>query len=327
MRNRVSLGKATLIFACLITGAVLLFGIFSLIESTLDKAGNVGSEQENSRISGNILYESEWYMPKDSLESILILGIDKRMDGTEDRQESEQADFLVLVVMDKEAESYRILHINRDTMTDIPQTDMFGEVYSHMRGQLTLAHTYGNDDKLRCRNVVNTVENLLYGINIDHYLSMTMDAVSILNDSIGGVTLQLMDDFTELDESFVKDAVVTLRGEQALTYVRARSSLEDSSNLHRMERQQQYITELLEKLSSYDFENNTDTLVKAGEYLVSDCTIDQLSRMIQRMGSYTYEGTVSLKGEAVKGAEFMEYYVDEQALQQLVVEVFYELQD
>ena len=67
--------------------------------------------------------------------------------------------------------------------------------------------------------------------------------------------------------------------------------------------------------------------MKAGEYLVSDCTIDQLSRMIQRMGSYTYEGTVSLKGEAVKGAEFMEYYVDEQALQQLVVEVFYELQD
>ena len=235
MKNRVSLGKATLIFVCLITGAVLLFGIFSLIESTLDKAGNVGSEQENSRISGNILYESEWYMPKDSLESILILGIDKRTDGTEDRQESEQADFLVLVVMDKEADSYRILHINRDTMTDIPQTDIFGEVYSHMRGQLTLAHTYGNDDKLRCRNVVNTVENLLYGINIDHYLSMTMDAVSILNDSIGGVTLQLMDDFTELDESFVKDAVVTLKGEQALTYVRARSSLEDSSNLHRME--------------------------------------------------------------------------------------------
>ena len=94
-----------------------------------------------------------------------------------------------------------------------------------------------------------------------------------------------------------------------------------------MERQQQYIAALIEKLSGYDFENTVDTMMEVNEYLVSDCTVDQLSRLIERLGSYTYEGTVSPEGEAVKGAEFMEYHVDDQALQALVVEMFYELRD
>lgn len=324
MRNTI---KAGLIFGCLLIGVVLMIGIFGLIENSLDKAETDASSLYTDSASGQILYESEWYVPNEHLESILIFGLDKRMDGSEDHQNSEQADFFALVVLDKQEKRYRILYINRDTMTDIPQTDAFGEVYGYRRRQLALAHTYGNDDKMRCRNTENAVENLLYGINIDHYLSLTMDAVAILNDSIGGVTVQLMDDFTDLDKTFEKDATVTLRGEQALAYVRARGSLEDSSNIHRMERQKQYVTALLEKMGSYELENNTDTLMEVSEYLVSDCTIDQLSRMMERMGSYTYEGTVSIEGNAVKGDEFMEFHVDEQALQSLVIEMFYEKKD
>lgn len=329
MKNRFY-KKEIIILICLV-GILALVVVFGLIAKMDDKAGNnpfTDDEFSYSDYAGDqIYYESEWYVPNDSIESILILGIDKKEDGSKDRQNSEQADFLALVVMNKDDETYQILHLNRDTMTDIPQTDAFGEVYGYVEGQLTLAHTYGNNDKIRCRNTENTVEKLLYGIDIDHYLSLTMDAVAILNDSIGGVTVQLMDDFTELDESFVKDAVVTLKGEQALAYVQARGSLEDNTNLHRMERQQQYIAALIEKLSGYDFENTVDTMMEVNEYLVSDCTVDQLSRMIERLGSYTYEGTVSPEGEAVKGAEFMEYHVDDQALQALVVEMFYELRN
>ena len=329
MKNRFY-KKEIIILICFV-GILALVVVLGLIAKMDDKAGNnpfTDDEFSYSDYAGDqIYYESEWYVPNDSIESILILGIDKKEGGSNDRQNSEQADFLALVVMNKDDETYQILHLNRDTMTDIPQTDAFGEVYGYVEGQLTLAHTYGNDDKIRCRNTMNTVEKLLYGVNIDHYLSLTMDAVAILNDSIGGVTVQLMDDFTELDESFVKDAVVTLKGEQALAYVQARGSLEDNTNMHRMERQQQYITALIEKLSGYDFENTVDTMTEVNEYLVSDCTVDQLSRLIERLGSYTYEGTVSPEGEAVKGAEFMEYHVDDQALQALVVEMFYELRN
>jgi LCP family protein required for cell wall assembly len=316
-----------LILACFIIGAALLVVVFGLIENKLDNSGNEKPFEDGytwtEHSSDRLFYESAWYAPNESVETVLVLGIDKSEDVSENRQNSEQVDFLALVIFNKEEKSYRILQLNRDTMTDIAQTDAFGEVYGHEKGQLALSHTYGSDDKVRCRNTVNTVESLLYGINIDHYVSMTMDAVAILNDSVGGVTLQLMDDFTDLDASFVKGALVTLKGDQALSYVRARATLDDSSNLHRMERQRQYITALLDKMRGYDYDDTTDTMMEVNEYMVSDCTADQLSRLVERIESYENKGTLSLKGEAKKGPKYMEYYIEEKAAQQLVVELFY----
>ncbi|MBR4292375.1 MAG: LCP family protein [Clostridia bacterium] len=327
MRNRRSVVKIFLILACFIIGAALLVAVFGLIENKLDKADDDKSSQDGytwtDQSGDRLYYESAWYAPNESIETVLVLGIDKSEDASENRQNSEQVDFLALVVFNKEEKSYRILHLNRDTITDIPQTDAFGEVYGYEKGQLALSHTYGNDDKVRCRNTVNTVEKLLYGINIDHYVSMTMDAVAILNDSVGGVTLSLMDDFTDLDETFVQGALVTLRGDQALTYVRARASQEDSSNLHRMERQKQYISALIDKLNGFDLDKNTETMMEVNKYLVSDSTADQLSKWVERIEGYENKGTFSLEGEAIKGTQYMEYYINEQAAKELVIEMFY----
>ena len=305
--------------------------VFGLIENVIDKAeNNIYSEDEFSYSGvpeGSLYYENAWYRSRDSLETVLILGLDKKQkDSSQERKNSEQADYLALLILDKEEKNFTILHINRDTMTDIPYIKESGEKSGTIYAQLALAHTFGSDDRMRCRNTVNTVENLLYGIDIDHYLSLTMDAVPILNDSVGGVELRLMDDFTDLDESLVKDVVVTLRGEQALAYVQARGSLEDNTNLHRMERQRQYLSALFEKYSSIKLENMMDTMMQINEYMVSDCTIEQLSKFLEKFGSYTYEGILTLDGEAVKGDEFMEFYIDESAVQAMVVELFYERQ-
>lgn len=330
MKNR-GYSKIIAFVICLIGISAAMIIVFGLIENVIDKAeNNIPAEDEFSYSAvpeGALYYENEWYLPKDSLETILILGLDKKLtDSSAERQNSEQADYLALLVMDNEQKSYTILHLNRDTMTDIPQIGITGQESGTIYAQLALAHTYGGDDRIRCRNTVKTVKNLLYGIDIKHYLSLTMDAVPILNDSVGGVEVQLMDDFTEIDESFVRDAMVTLYGEQALVYVQARSSLENSTNLHRMERQKQYLSALLTKIRNINLENTTDAILQISEYMVSDCTINQLSDLWERIGSYTCNDIQTLAGESVKGNEFMEYYVDETAVQKLVVELFYEPQ-
>ncbi len=83
-----------------------------------------------------------------------------------------------------------------------------------------------------------------------------MDAVPIINDAVGGVTVTVLDDMTSADPALEKGAEVTLQGKQALTYVRTRRGLDDSTNLHRMERQRQYMGELykglINKLSGDD---------------------------------------------------------------------------
>ena len=58
--------------------------------------------------------------------------------------------------------------------------------------------------------------------------------------------------------------------------------------------------------------------------MVSDCTINQLNQLTEQLGEYAYDGILTLEGEAIQGAEYMEYIIDEAAAQKTVVELFYE---
>ncbi|MBE6598157.1 MAG: hypothetical protein E7638_01805 [Ruminococcaceae bacterium] len=312
----VGIGVGILIFV------ILLFG-FGIIETMIDNADRGSLNDEEFSYSDHsvdeISYNGVYYTPKSSLDTLLILGID----SSEERPDSAQADFIALVVMDRDRECFDVLHLNRDTMADIPEIDTYGDQYGTEFAQLALAHTYGADDKMRCRNTVNTIENLLYDINIDHYLSLTMDALPLINDSVGGVTVQLLDDFTFLNENYTKDAVVTLHGDHALRYVRARGEMEDSTNLRRMERQKQYISALVEKYNTTETEDTLETMLEINEHLVSDCTVDQLSRLIEKMQTYTYNGVTTIEGESVVNT-FMEYHLDEQSARETIIRLFYE---
>lgn len=304
--------------------AAAVFG-FGLVEDLVDRLDSEAKDRNNEAFSysdysgEHVYYNGAYYAPKKNLETLLVLGIDT----SEDRPNSTQSDFLALLILDKDQKSFNILYINRDTMAEIPKIDRYGDAYSSEFAQLALAHTYGADDRARCRNTVNAIETLLYDIKIDHFFSLTMDAVPALNDSVGGVTVQLLEDFTFLDESYVEGAVVTLRGKDALAYVRERGALQDSSNLSRMERQQQYISSFFDQFCAIEENTSLDTLLDVNRYLASDCTLDQLSKLLERMKSYTNNGYESLKGEAVVGAEFMEYYLDEQATRETVIRLFY----
>ena len=120
---------------------------------------------------------------------------------------------------------------------------------------------------------------------------------------------------------------MTLQGQQALTYVRSRGGLEDSTNLHRMERQRQYLSALQGQLSSKaqsDEGFTLEALLQLNEYLVSDCTVEQLSALGDNLAHYEIGDILTTQGQAQVGEEFMEFTVDETALKQLVLDVFYE---
>ena len=156
---------------------------------------------------------------------------------------------------------------------------------------------------------------------------MTMDGVALLNDLVGGVTVEVLDDFSGVDNSLVQGETITLKGQQALTYVRSRGGLEDSSNLHRMERQRLYLSALQQQLklaSQQDSGFTLDALLQLNAYMVSDCTVNQLSDLGDSLAAYQVGDILTTPGDAQEGEEFMEFTVDEAALQQLVMDVFYE---
>lgn len=273
-------------------------------------------------------YNGTAYAKKEGLETVLLLGVDKFEGETpEGYINNQQADFLLLLVMDKQHETCTPIQLNRDTMTQIQILGVTGEPAGTFTGQLALAHTYGSGEEDSCENTVLAVEILLYGMEIDHYVSLTMDGVALLNDLVGGVTVEVLDDFSGIDDSLVQGEIVTLQGQQALTYVRSRGGLEDSSNLHRMERQRQYLAALQQQLKAAVQQEDgftLDALLQLNEYLVSDCTVEQLSDLGDSLATYQVGGILTTPGEAQEGEEFMEFTVNEAALQQLVMDVFYE---
>lgn len=275
-----------------------------------------------------VFYDGGWYALREDLETVLVLGLDKYAgETTESYVNDQQADFIILLVLDKEAGTCTPIQLNRDTMTEIQRLGVNGKSAGTFTGQLALAHTYGSGGTDSCKNTAEAVSNLLYGVEIDHYISMTMDGVAVLNDLVGGVTVEVLDDFSNVDSTLVQGETVTLRGEQALTYVRARGGMEDSSNLHRMERQRQYMAALQTQFAACaekDAGFLLNALLQINAYMVSDCTVEQLSALTESIGDSDVQDIRTLEGEAVEGAEFMEFYPDETALQALVMDVFYE---
>lgn len=327
MKNRKT-PKGIFFVAVLLVLLVSLILFFSLIEKAINRMNEMPDSLDYTD-SGNsqIFYNDHWYSLNKNVESILVLGIDSMITPDGSKADSHQADFIALVVIDKLNHSFRVLHINRDTMTEISQINDAGEKYGTFTAQLALAHVYGSDGKMRCRNTVSAIENLLYGINIDHYFSLTMDVVPIINDSLGGITVTLEDDIPALGEKFVKGAEITLSGDEALSFVRYRSNEAEQSNLGRMERQRQYISALFDKFTTTEVEDSLETISDIDEYIVSDCTVNQLTLLMERLQDYTHKGTFSLEGEAVKGSEYIEYYIDETAAQTTVVDLFYKIEE
>lgn len=332
---RVLKGTAAILAVVLVllAGMLLLQRWENTQDAPVSSSGEASSVEAGAPVDGREItyYNDTAYARREDLETVLLLGVDKFEGETpEGYINNQQTDFLLLLVMDKENETCTPIQLNRDTMTQIQILGVTGEPAGTFTGQLALAHTYGSGEEDSCENTVLAVENLLYGMEIDHYVSLTMDGVALLNDLVGGVTVEVLDDFTGIDDSLVQGETVTLKGQQALTYVRSRGGLEDSSNLHRMERQRQYLAGLQEqvkKAAQSDSNFSLDALLQVNEYMVSDCTVNQLSDLINSMVTYEIEDIRTTQGEAQVGEEYMEFTVDEDALQQLVLEVFYDAVD
>lgn len=305
---------------------VLLFSTVMFLLSLWDRYYG-RFPQHDTQINRTLTYNGEEYTLREDIETLLVLGLDTYADtGLESYNNDKQADFLLLLVMDTENGTCKGIHINRDTMTEMNVLGVSGDRIGTVTQQIALSHTFGNGREVSCRNTANAVSDLL-GVEVDHYLSVTMDAVPVYNDLVEGVTLELLDDFTAVDPAMKEGETVTLTGQQALTYVRARKGLEDPSNSHRMARQKQYLEALYER-SQQCVQEQDGFVSKAAlamtDYLVSDCSGNKLESLMTHLAEQRLDTILSPDGRLVQGERFMEFYPDEDHLLQIVIECFYE---
>ncbi len=271
------------------------------------------------------------YYPRHDITVIMLLGIDQKGTVVDSGSYNNkgQADMVALAVFDEADKTYSILLLNRDTMVDIPILGLGGKSAGTIHAQLALSHNQGSGLWDSCENVAKTLNMFLGNFTIDHYFSLRMDGISVLNDAVGGVKVNVTDDFSQIDPTIKKGEMV-LKGEQALSYVRIRKDIGDQLNVSRMERHKEYMNNFFEAFKSKleddgDFVKDAYDSVK--DYIVSDCDLKSLSSLIGRYSDYTLKEIVTPDGENKKGTTYMEFNVDEEKLQDLIIDMIYKKVD
>lgn len=317
---------AIVIILLIVIGIVAGINCFKYFESKKYK-GNEDSDVSQAN-DNTVYYEGKQYQYNYNLKNILFLGIDNESEVKWQNNPGlgGQADCIMILSIDRSKKTSKILQISRDSMTDVDIYDTEGEYYTTINSQLATQYAYGNTPMNSCWATKRTVSELLYDLPIYGYLSLDIAGIPLVNDYVGGVTLTMQDDYTEVDYSFVKGNTVTLNGEQAEKFVRYRDTNAKGSNQVRMQRQVHYIPALMEKIveQAGDSEKVAEELTSLLEpYLVTDLSTEDISEL----ADYTWdvENVSYAPGEVVSGEEYEEYHIDEKKLQEMIINLFYEL--
>ena len=326
------IGKCDARTIALKIGAIVLAAIF-LISAVLllleiREKNIANSLKRPEKLNETLSYKGKKYVLKDKVDTFLILGLDK-FDNADSGSynNNKQADFLLLLVIDNSSGTCKAIQINRDTMAAVNVLGVAGDKIDTVTKQIALSHTYGNGREVSCRNTANAVSGVLLGVGIDHYASLVMEGVPVFNDMFGGVTLEIMDDFSGIDDTLIQGETMTLMGDQALHYVRSRKGMDDSSNNSRMKRQKQYLEALFAQIQKSVKEDEsllTSSALQMTEYIVSDCSANKWSSILEKLSDYTFEKIHVIEGKTVRGDEFMEFYPDKDSIKEIVIDCFYE---
>ena len=322
MNKRKPLKKAIVPCVILILVLVVMIGGLRILESTVFSSG-----EEPTFVSKTITRNGIDYFPRQDITVVMALGIDERgpVKSSESYRNHGESDAVILLILDQKEESYTVLCLNRDTMLDMPVLGIGGKRAGPFHGQLALSHTYGDGLEESCENTRQTVSDFLNGITIDHYVAMNMDAIGIVNDAVGGVTVNVVDDFSLVDPSITL-GTMKLNASQALTYVQSRHDVGNQLNISRMGRHEEYMKGLVNALKE-NLETGDSFVMnlydQVDEYMVTDCSVNVISSLLERCADYTLKGIVSPEGENILSSEYYEFHVDEEKLDELILQLFY----
>ncbi len=273
--------------------------------------------------TSSIQFEGENYELKDELTTVLFMGIDQfgELDSYEEEGDGGRSDSLILLILNSELKTVEMLEISRDTMTPIQIFDEDGEYFTTAEMQITMQYSFGDGGKRSCMLTEQAVSTLLYDLQIDHYLSLNLDGLSAFVEAIGGITIEMTKDYTYIEETFVEGAMVELDGELTEKYVRYRDITEHNSNEDRMERQQNFIFTLLEEFQDMGMMEASNVWAALEPYMVTDLDLGT----IEELSDYEFqEELLMIPGTNNIGQNHDEFIVDDEALKELVIDVFYD---
>ena len=351
MTAKQKITRIVIYVACTLAGIGLLLGCtylvlkqmgrYSLSESltasnavALPETELVQLEEADQDLpDGYVRYEGKVYCYNEDITTILCLGIDKKAEMTSDMIPGDggQADCVFLLVLDNDTKQMKLIAVSRETMTDVDVYDINGIYHDTEILQLALQYAYGDGKEESAARMAQTVSDLFYGLPINAYVAINMSAIAPINDAVGGVEVQVLEDLTAQDTSLIEGNTVNLMGNSAFWYVKWRNykSDEPGTNNKRMARQKQYMNAFVNKAKS-EMKQDMTLPVKLYQlirpYMTTDITLDKVTYLATTALDYQFDASniITIDGESVVGEEHDEFYIDEDDLYRVIIENFYE---
>lgn len=327
-RQRKPLNKKSIIALII---AVVVVAAALVVMNRLESWQTIqGPSDENSNATYDI-GGVECYK-KQNIETYLFMGIDNYSFDQEiepgDTRSPGQNDTNILLIIDRSADTYTTLSIDRNTIVQVPLGN--SEIGDITEGamQLALAYAMGGGGEESCNKAKDAVSNLFYNQRIDGYIALKMDAIQTINHLLGGVTVTIEDDFSKVDSSLKKGATIKLTDEQAESFVRSRKGVADGENTNRVSRQDAFIEaarqQFIEKMKS-DESFVEEALEQLEPYMETNLTGSNLSKIAKSVSSDTKveppEMKANTNNDGLNG--FAETYYEPNSFDRGVIELFY----
>lgn len=234
-------------------------------------------------------------------QNILLIGSDSRSgdgNGKYGRDSgTARSDTTILLHLAAGRRSATAVSLPRDLMVDVPSC--LRPDGSHTEPTFSMFNYAFQMGGSAC--TVRTVEKLT-DIRVDHYAVVDFTGFKDMVDAVDGVQVCLKGPITDKAARLRLPAGrVTLDGEQALGYVRARKSLGDGSDTSRMDRQQRFLGALVDKVRSDDVLLNPGKLYPVLDAATSSLTTDPGLASLRGL----YELVRGLRDVPVKRVQFL----------------------
>lgn len=307
-------------------------------EMTKEAADSGMQTGKEKLFEGNtVSWDGKTYKRNTYVKAVLCMGVDRDGPMTETTLSGDggQADGIFLLANDTARGSMKILLIPRDTMTEITKTDISwtdanGTELGQSVDHLSLSYAYGDGREKSCEYTKQAVSHLLMGLEIDSYMAADLEIIASLNDEVGGVSVTIPTiGMEKADPEFVFGKTVRLKGEQAERFVRFRDIERDNSAISRMEQQKLYISGFFQavKEKSKTESSITEKLFEMSQdYMVTDMAKDEYLKLA--INALEGEGLTSSSFKMAPGTgtateTYDEYYVDQEALVPILLDLFY----
>lgn len=250
-----------------------------LVAALVAGAGLLGRLRSNFRTAPLTLGQSAQPVEEDGPLDVLLLGTDTRAGANEKYGGAQftagqgHSDVMMLLHVSRDRKRVTVVSFPRDTLVPLPAcTDPAAKKTYPAQdlAMLNYALSYGGP------GCTVAAVNELTGLSIDHFMMADFTAVKEISNAVGGVDVCVNSAVRDPQSGLNLPAgVSSVKGDQALAFLRTRHGFADGGDIGRIRAQQAFMASLTRKVKGEGTLTDVSRLYRIADVMTQNLTVDE----------------------------------------------------